>query len=456
MADAGRWAYGAAQLINERLLALNLHNTRVEVSQVDSQPSADHGVIVMVLGKLIHPQQPERRFAQTFFLAADGDRKFFVLNDIFRYLKEGEDAAPPARAATEGATGTTAAPAPAPTANVHAVAQAHTQAPSAPTATTKAAAPAAPVPTAAPITTATTATTTTAAAAAAKPVTITATVPAAQPATGGARARPWGGAGTRGAWNTASAGEKAAGTTATPSTVAPTTTAAATTAPTAAATTAALTPAASTTTSGAGEARPPRTNQRPLPADRAIPSPAVLACSIHIGRIQDMSQITEASLKTTFAPYGEVRKCMINEQKYFANVEFDSKEIVAEILKVRTFRVGEVTVYAEQRQAFPARPPLYMRRENGLAAGGGPGSYRPRPDGPREYAPRRAGDDAGGERRGPPPGQAVGGSDDRAPQRRSPRPPRDDRGPRPPREDRGPRPPRPAAATEAVAVAVAN
>ena len=77
-------------------MALNFRDTCVEVSLIDAQPSADNGVIVLVLGKLERPQQPQRRFAQTFFLAAEGDRKFFLQNDIFRYLNEGEENEPAA------------------------------------------------------------------------------------------------------------------------------------------------------------------------------------------------------------------------------------------------------------------------------------------------------------------------------------------------------------------------
>jgi len=48
----------------------------------------DH-VIVMVLGE-IQIEGSSRRFAQTFFLAYEDVKRYYVLNDIFRYLKTDE------------------------------------------------------------------------------------------------------------------------------------------------------------------------------------------------------------------------------------------------------------------------------------------------------------------------------------------------------------------------------
>lgn len=59
------------------------------MSNVDSQSSAEGGIIVQVLGEISNTNQPWRKFAQTFFLA-EQQNGYFVLNDIFRYLKEDE------------------------------------------------------------------------------------------------------------------------------------------------------------------------------------------------------------------------------------------------------------------------------------------------------------------------------------------------------------------------------
>jgi len=77
------------QEIHDRILALDFQDCRVYVSNVDSQSSAEGGIIVQVLGEISNKNQPWRKFAQTFFLA-EQTNGYFVLNDIFRYLKEDE------------------------------------------------------------------------------------------------------------------------------------------------------------------------------------------------------------------------------------------------------------------------------------------------------------------------------------------------------------------------------
>jgi len=399
------------QLIHERITSFNFHNTRVEVSQVDSQASADGGVIVMVVGTLIHQGVP-RRFVQTFFLAADGDRKFFVLNDIFRYLKEGDDTAAPAAAkpAAEPQPQPTAAPAAAPAAP--APAPPVEQAPAEPTPapeTTPAAAAAAPAqpaaaaaaaarPPAAPAKAPTTVPPVVAAAqqaaAAPAPAPAAAATAAARPAS-----RPWAGR----PWSSVTAQAPAAA----PAAPAPVPAAAPAPAPQPA-TTAAAAPAPAAAAAGAEVARPrgPRSH---------APTPAQMECSIHIGRIPDMTTITEENVRATFAQFGEIREIGIITPKNFINIEFASKEQVAKILAIKTFKIGDQTVHAEQRREMPRRdgPGGYPRRD------GARPDYRPRGDGPRgEFGAR---------------GGAATGSDERPP-RRSPRPPAGgDRPPRPPR-----------------------
>ena len=67
------------------------------VSSVDSQASADGGIIIQVLGEMNNKDGPWRKFAQTFFLA-EQPFGYFVLNDIFRYIKDEEDAQDEAQA----------------------------------------------------------------------------------------------------------------------------------------------------------------------------------------------------------------------------------------------------------------------------------------------------------------------------------------------------------------------
>jgi hypothetical protein len=57
------------------------------LSSVDSLASAGGGIVIQVLGELSNRDEPSQKFAETFFLA-EQPNGYFVLNDIFRYLKE--------------------------------------------------------------------------------------------------------------------------------------------------------------------------------------------------------------------------------------------------------------------------------------------------------------------------------------------------------------------------------
>lgn len=52
------------------------------------QATLGNGVVVQVTGELSNAGQPMRRFTQTFVLAAQSPKKFYVHNDIFRYQDE--------------------------------------------------------------------------------------------------------------------------------------------------------------------------------------------------------------------------------------------------------------------------------------------------------------------------------------------------------------------------------
>ncbi|OAL56959.1 hypothetical protein IQ07DRAFT_638346 [Pyrenochaeta sp. DS3sAY3a] len=72
--------------INERIKALDFKDTKVRVTNVDSQGS-DANIVIQVIGEISNQGQPHKRFVQTFVLA-EQTNGYFVLNDIFRYLAE--------------------------------------------------------------------------------------------------------------------------------------------------------------------------------------------------------------------------------------------------------------------------------------------------------------------------------------------------------------------------------
>ena len=74
-----------------------LHNTQyldylfpevTSVVQVDSHETLANGVVVQVSGELSNNGEPMRRFMQTFVLAPQSPKKYYVHNDIFRYQDE--------------------------------------------------------------------------------------------------------------------------------------------------------------------------------------------------------------------------------------------------------------------------------------------------------------------------------------------------------------------------------
>jgi chemotaxis protein histidine kinase CheA len=72
--------------INERIKDLDYKDTKVRVTNVDSQGS-DSNIVIQVIGEISNKGQPHKRFAQTFVLA-EQTNGYFVLNDIFRYLAD--------------------------------------------------------------------------------------------------------------------------------------------------------------------------------------------------------------------------------------------------------------------------------------------------------------------------------------------------------------------------------
>ncbi|KAK3037966.1 hypothetical protein RJ639_030671 [Escallonia herrerae] len=75
--------------INRKIQALEYKNYKAEIKTADAQESYQAGVIVLVTGCLTGKDNVRRKFSQTFFLAPQ-EKGYFVLNDVFRYVEEGE------------------------------------------------------------------------------------------------------------------------------------------------------------------------------------------------------------------------------------------------------------------------------------------------------------------------------------------------------------------------------
>ncbi|RZB41609.1 ras GTPase-activating protein-binding protein 2, partial [Asbolus verrucosus] len=74
--------------IHQKIQQLNFRDCHAKITQVDSQATLGKGVVVQVTGELSNAGQPMRRFTQTFVLAAQSPKKYYVHNDIFRYQDE--------------------------------------------------------------------------------------------------------------------------------------------------------------------------------------------------------------------------------------------------------------------------------------------------------------------------------------------------------------------------------
>ena len=74
--------------IDTKIKLLNFKDCHTKIRQVDSQSTIGSGVVVQVTGELSNNGEPMRRFMQTFVLAPQTPKKFYVHNDIFRYQDE--------------------------------------------------------------------------------------------------------------------------------------------------------------------------------------------------------------------------------------------------------------------------------------------------------------------------------------------------------------------------------
>jgi hypothetical protein len=78
-----------SQAINEKITSMDI--ARAEIKGVDAQDSLCGGVTVLVTGHLTGKDDVCREFVQSFFLAPQ-EKGYFVLNDILRYVGQGEAA----------------------------------------------------------------------------------------------------------------------------------------------------------------------------------------------------------------------------------------------------------------------------------------------------------------------------------------------------------------------------
>ncbi|CAG7815018.1 unnamed protein product [Allacma fusca] len=76
------------QEIHKRIQSLNFRNCHAKIRQVDSHETLGNGVVIQVTGELSNNGQPMRRFMQTFVLAPQSPKRYYVRNDIFHYQDE--------------------------------------------------------------------------------------------------------------------------------------------------------------------------------------------------------------------------------------------------------------------------------------------------------------------------------------------------------------------------------
>lgn len=75
------------QEIHNKITTIGFEDCKVFIHSVDAQSSANGGIIIQVIGEMSNRGEPWKKFVQTFFLA-EQPNGYFVLNDIFRFLKE--------------------------------------------------------------------------------------------------------------------------------------------------------------------------------------------------------------------------------------------------------------------------------------------------------------------------------------------------------------------------------
>lgn len=74
--------------IHKMIMSLNFRDCHAKIRMVDAQATLGDGVVIQVTGELSNNGMPMRRFMQTFVLAPQTPKKYYVHNDIFRYQDE--------------------------------------------------------------------------------------------------------------------------------------------------------------------------------------------------------------------------------------------------------------------------------------------------------------------------------------------------------------------------------
>ncbi|KAK7111733.1 ras GTPase-activating protein-binding protein 2-like isoform X2 [Littorina saxatilis] len=74
--------------IHKKIISLGYRDCHAKIRQVDSQPTVGNAVVVQVTGELSNDGKPMRRFMQTFVLAPQSAKQYYVHNDVFRYQDE--------------------------------------------------------------------------------------------------------------------------------------------------------------------------------------------------------------------------------------------------------------------------------------------------------------------------------------------------------------------------------
>ncbi|KAK7437885.1 hypothetical protein VKT23_007698 [Stygiomarasmius scandens] len=76
------------QEIHSEITKIGFQDCKIFIHSVDAQSSVNNGIVIQVIGEMSNKDESEwRKFVQTFFLA-EQPNGYFVLNDIFRFLKE--------------------------------------------------------------------------------------------------------------------------------------------------------------------------------------------------------------------------------------------------------------------------------------------------------------------------------------------------------------------------------
>lgn len=78
-----------SKAISERIKELDFQECKVRVSNVDSQASYDN-IVIQVIGEISNKSGEPKKFVQTFVLAQQ-PAGYYLLNDIMRYIDEGEE-----------------------------------------------------------------------------------------------------------------------------------------------------------------------------------------------------------------------------------------------------------------------------------------------------------------------------------------------------------------------------